>query len=164
MADSHVQSKQPTTASVCDCPRIHWAFKILVLAQFATVALTVCFLESAFDTYFTGAISLLGVCIGIWAIVKMEKSFNVSPRLKANAKLKEDGPYRFVRHPMYSALLLFCGGFVLADRSLYGIGLWLFLTIILVCKIRFEEQMLYERFEAYSDYANRTKRFVPFLI
>ena len=121
------------------------------------------YLTSAFSNLLTGSISLAGILLGIWAIVTMGRSMNISPALKQQAELKTTGPYRFVRHPMYTALLVFCGGFVIADKSFFGLSLWLALFFVLAMKIYYEEMALHDRFESYKEYAGVTRRLIPFV-
>ncbi len=72
--------------------------------------------------------------------------------------------YRFIRHPLYSSLLLFGLGAFLKGPSLLGGGLVgaLFIGVILTARI--EEKHNLERFgEEYQQYMDKTKRFIPYI-
>ncbi len=74
------------------------------------------------------------------------------------------GAFRFIRHPLYSSLLLFDLGAFLKDTSLLGGGLvgTLFVSVFLTARI--EEKHNLDRFgEEYLEYCNKTKRFFPFI-
>ena len=74
------------------------------------------------------------------------------------------GAYRFIRHPLYSSLLLFGLGAFLKNPSLLGGGLLgaLFAGVILTAKI--EEKHNLERFgHEYKHYMDKTKNFVPYI-
>jgi len=74
------------------------------------------------------------------------------------------GAYRFIRHPMYSSLLLFGLGAFLKSPSLLGGGLVgaLFTGVILTARI--EEKHNLERFgEEYQQYMDKTKCFIPYI-
>ena len=74
------------------------------------------------------------------------------------------GAYRFIRHPLYSSLLLFGLGAFLKGPSLLAGGLvgTLFVGVFLTARI--EEKHNLERFgEEYQDYCNKTKCFFPFI-
>lgn len=74
------------------------------------------------------------------------------------------GAYHYIRHPLYSSLLVFGLGAFLKDPSLLGGGLMgiLFLAVMLTARI--EEKHNLERFgEDYKQYSEKTKRFIPFI-
>ena len=109
-------------------------------------------------------VAITAIAIGLTAIVSMgRKSMNISPALRRNAELQTKGVYRFVRHPMYTAVLIFCGTYVLPDLTVHGGVLWLSLVLVLRIKIYYEERMLKMRFPGYGQYASRVKRLIPYL-
>lgn len=108
--------------------------------------------------------SAVGLCLGLWAIAAIGPTrVAIMPDVKTETQLVTAGPYRFVRHPMYASLMLFCGGFVLTPFYWWKIAAWLVLLFVLVAKSRLEERQLLARFTDYADYRNRTRRFVPFV-
>ena len=79
-------------------------------------------------------------------------------------RLIVDGPYRFIRHPLYASLFLFALGAFLKNPSWIGAGLLCanFLAVIKTAAI--EEKHNLDRFgEEYMNYMSRTKRFIPYL-
>lgn len=75
------------------------------------------------------------------------------------------GIYRFMRHPQYTGLLLFTLGWILHWPSVVTLVLWPVLVAAYVWLARQEEQQALEDFgEAYAAYAERTKRFIPFVV
>lgn len=102
--------------------------------------------------------------LGTWAVLIMRTSkFNVSPEIKQGAHLVEKGVYAYVRHPMYTAVLLFSVALLINDFSWIRLAVFLTLTITLVVKLRYEEQMLKEAFSGYEAYMQRTWRLIPWL-
>ena len=69
------------------------------------------------------------------------------------------GPYRFMRNPMYSALLLFAAAVAYADP--WKILCWLALALVLLAKAMLEERGLRARHAAYAEYSKRVRRFIP---
>ena len=88
-------------------------------------------------------------------------NFNIRPEPKQRSKLITSGPYRFVRHPMYTSVLLVMVpfGFLTGEplRALY----WLLLLAVLWKKASVEEAMLRQRFDKYGRYMQSTGRFLP---
>ena len=146
-----------------DCPRKRWVFRLLVFAQFLLVAILLVVSRPVERGWLAWTISSIGLALGLWAIVTMGRFTNISPRLKDNAPLRTNGPYKFIRHPMYSALLIFCGAYLVDNFNSYTISLWLALFFVLACKVYYEEQILRDRFTDYESYSKTTKRIFPFI-
>ena len=102
------------------------------------------------------------VALGLWALsANRPGNFNIRPLPREGGHLVQHGPYRWIRHPMYSALLL--GGVAAARLSGDG-STWLVLAalaVVLRIKSAVEERGMIARYPAYQDYRRRTHRFVP---
>lgn len=110
-------------------------------------------------------IQIAGVMLGIWAIVIMGiKNTNVTPLVKQNAHLVTNGPYAFIRHPMYSAVLLSVWPLIIDQYSLLRLMAGLILTVVLIIKMLYEENLLRKHFAGYEIYMRQTKRLIPFVI
>jgi protein-S-isoprenylcysteine O-methyltransferase Ste14 len=72
------------------------------------------------------------------------------------------GPYRWMRHPIYAAILLFAGAGAVARPSA-GSLFFLLVAAGAAVRIAAEETLLVERYPEYRDYARRTKRLIPLL-
>jgi protein-S-isoprenylcysteine O-methyltransferase Ste14 len=105
----------------------------------------------------------LGLAIRVWAVVTLGRGFRTTVEVDAGQTVIQSGPYRWVRHPAYTGLLVLLAGFGL------GIGNWVSLVVCAVVplmallrRIRVEEdeltRVLGDRYEAYR---RRTKRLVP---
>ena len=98
----------------------------------------------------------------IWVHETLGRHWSTNLQLHEGHQLITDGPYRWVRHPMYTALGacfiglgLISAGWVLAPLVIGGI-------LVLSTRIGREEQMMVEQFgQEYRDYMNRTGRFLP---
>ena len=111
---------------------------------------------------FAFSLLILSVLLIGWAIFTMRKSkLRVMPEPSANATLITNGPYRYIRHPMYTAVILFCGSLLICNFSLLRVLLITALTIVLIIKLTLEEKLLQQKFEAYQDYHKHTYRFIP---
>lgn len=106
----------------------------------------------------------LSIVIGLTAVVNMKLSnLNIVPTLKDRHQLVTHGIYRFIRHPMYTSVLLFCLALTLTVTDKQTIIVMFILLINLILKSTLEEKLLSERFDDYSYYKNKTGRFLPFL-
>lgn len=111
------------------------------------------------------ALTVAGIAFAIWARMWIAGNWSSDVTLKRDHELIVVGPYRWVRHPIYTGILLALVGTALAVgewRALLGVAIaaaafWRKLTI--------EEAVMRRQFgEAYARYAKRTPALVPFLI
>lgn len=83
---------------------------------------------------------------------------------EATTKLVRQGAYRYIRHPMYSSLLLFAWGVFLKEVSLLSTILVLIATASLIATARVEEGENLRKFgEEYRVYQRETRMFIPFV-
>jgi len=92
----------------------------------------------------------------------MRSTLTAIPIPKPDGKLSTSGLYKYVRHPMYSSVLLFCLGLALRSGSLYKYLLTLALAVLFYFKSAYEEKYLLEKYPEYQGYAERVPRFIPF--
>jgi protein-S-isoprenylcysteine O-methyltransferase Ste14 len=105
-----------------------------------------------------------GIAVGAWALTANRPgNFNIRPEPKSGGRLATGGPYRYVRHPMYLAVMLamlgFCLGYATPWRWAALAALW----IVLAIKSGIEEEALAARYPDYADYARKRKRIVPYI-
>jgi protein-S-isoprenylcysteine O-methyltransferase Ste14 len=74
------------------------------------------------------------------------------------------GPYRYLRHPIYAAILLFAAAGLAAHPSWAAAGSGALLVVGASIRAVAEERLLVERYPDYRDYARRTRRFIPFVL
>jgi protein-S-isoprenylcysteine O-methyltransferase Ste14 len=108
---------------------------------------------------------VLGVLIALWARFHLGRNWSGSVTVKQDHELVVTGPYRFVRHPIYTGLLLAVAGSACAIGQLRGL-LALALTLFaLWYKSRTEEHMMIETFgEKYIRYREAVKALIPFVL
>lgn len=142
---------------------VGWA---LVVTQFALLATLASELRHARRTRARQraaglCIAASGAVAAVVAARTLGRELRAHPAPAAAATLRTDGPYRFVRHPIYSGLLLGACGLALAASTARALATLCALAALLSVKARFEERLLAARFPAYAAYAQRTPRFVP---
>jgi protein-S-isoprenylcysteine O-methyltransferase Ste14 len=108
-------------------------------------------------------IAWLGLVIRIWAIITLGRSFRTTVEVDPGQSVVSSGPYRLIRHPSYTGLLLIVVGVGLAA------GNWLALAVCILLpggamlrRIRVEEAELTRVLgEPYRAYRDHTKRLIP---
>ena len=91
------------------------------------------------------------------------RSFHASASPTAGG-LVTTGPYRFVRHPIYAAILLFVWAGVASHPSTVNVLTAIVATAATAVRIRTEEDSLVDVYPEYAEYARRTKRLIPFVL
>ena len=118
--------------------------------------------------FFIVLISDLFVLFGYLMIVRVMKENSYASAIietKKDQKVIETGPYRIVRHPMYTGGLIFIIFTPVALGSYWAFILFLILTpIVLVLRIIGEEKYLISNLQGYNKYCQKTKyRLIPFI-
>jgi protein-S-isoprenylcysteine O-methyltransferase Ste14 len=84
-------------------------------------------------------------------------------RILSQHAIVSEGPYRFIRHPIYVGDLLLIFGLELALNSWLVVGVLFLAPVVLGMAIR-EEKKLMLTLPGYQGYCSRTKRFIPFVV
>jgi protein-S-isoprenylcysteine O-methyltransferase Ste14 len=106
-------------------------------------------------------IVLLGLWIAIWARVTLGGNWSSSVTLKEGHELIQRGPYRLIRHPIYSGLLLMVLGTAILVGRTGGFFAFLICFCALWVKARREELLLTKNLPGYPEYMARTKALIP---
>ena len=105
-----------------------------------------------------------GLMLGGWAVtVNRVGNFNIRPLPRAGGRLVQTGPYRFIRHPMYSAVLLCAVAAATLAGHAIAWGMCAALALVLGAKAVLEERWMTSVHPDYAQYQMHSKRFVPFI-
>jgi protein-S-isoprenylcysteine O-methyltransferase Ste14 len=128
-----------------------WTQKIVAwISAFFPLAL-----RTHHETLFGSVIAGLGLLLVLWAMGTLGRSFGIAP---ADRGVVKNGPYRFIRHPMYLGELISWIGAVIGDLSIWNSILISFLLMTLLLRIHWEEQVLFD----YAKYAGLVRwRLIP---
>jgi protein-S-isoprenylcysteine O-methyltransferase Ste14 len=132
-----------------------------VIAAIAVLAAT----HSLFSTSPLVILIQLGaVALSAWARLSFSKgTFRVVADPSGPSIIRR-GPYRFIRHPMYSAALIFVWTAILAHLSLMNTIIGLAVTSVVVARVVAEERLLRARYPEYVSYSRSTKALLPFVL
>lgn len=104
-----------------------------------------------------------GTLLVLWARVAFgRRSFHLAAN-PTEGGLVRTGPYRFIRHPIYTGICLITGAGVLAHSSWLAAGLWTLVLASALFRLFSEERLVSQRYPEYQEYAGRTWRMVPFV-
>ena len=107
-------------------------------------------------------ITALGIAFAIWARVHLGGNWSGSVTVKVGHQLVRTGPYRFVRHPIYSGMILASLGTALAQTHISGLVAVVLFYVGFKVKSKIEEQTMISTFGAeYSDYSRTTGAILP---
>jgi len=141
----------------------------IILGLLLTLKVRAFAITSAPKIFFWLGILLMyaGITLRLYAIKVLGRYFTTSVAIAPEQTVIEAGPYRLIRHPSYTGILI----------MLLGLGLsltnnWLSLFVIMGCaligfsyRIRVEEQVLKAQLgQQYQEYMQRTKRLIPFVL
>ena len=112
----------------------------------------------------TITIQVIAALLMVWARLTFGiRSFHGTANPTAGG-LVTSGPYRFIRHPIYAAILYFFWAGVAAHPSLITVTVGLLVTGLTAVRMVAEEKLLLPMYPEYGAYARATKRVVPFVL
>ena len=110
------------------------------------------------------ACAVIGIAFAVWARTHLGRNWGMPRAVKENPELITSGPYRYVRHPIYTGVLLALLG------SMLVAGPWWLVVFAIACAYFFysakqEEKRMRAAFpDAYPAYMRRTKMLIPFVL
>lgn len=105
-----------------------------------------------------------GIALAVWARLHLGRNWGMPMTQRADPELVTSGPYRLIRHPIYTGLLTAMLGTALVN-NLFGLIVVAVLIAYFYYSTIIEDRNLAAAFpEAYPEYRSRTKRLIPFLL
>ena len=108
-----------------------------------------------------GLLIMAGGVIGVIAGSRLGNNLTPNPIPKEGGGLETGGLYRWVKHPIYTAVLAIGTGLAALGASVAHLLIVLALVMLMGVKARVEERLLREKFPDYREYEARTGRFLP---
>jgi protein-S-isoprenylcysteine O-methyltransferase Ste14 len=147
-----------------------WGFRLRGIAAIAALIMLRAFRGHSVSIH-TLALGIVGAALvacgllfAVWARLYLGSNWGMPTSQRVEPELVTSGPYRFVRHPIYSGLILALIGTALAT-SLYGLILVVAATAYFYWSATVEERNLTQAFPSdYPAYERRTKKLIPFLL
>jgi len=106
---------------------------------------------------------ILGIGFAVWARFHLGRDWSSHPTIKEEHSLVTSGPYTYVRHPIYTGMLL-----AILGSALSGGLVWLFVFIIVLGvflrRVQVEEVLMTKLFpDQYPEYKKHSKALIPFV-
>jgi len=105
--------------------------------------------------------AVVGAVVILLAFIKLNTNLSPFPSPKTNAELIRSGVYKYVRHPIYSGILIVLFSYGLYTTSSYKLSITIILYALFYFKSAYEEARLEEMFTDYRSYKKSTGRFFP---
>ncbi len=136
---------------------------ILVILQFSSIGYLL-YKEPIFTSGSFLALQVIALVLASAGVFSLEPGkFNIRPIPKEGTKLHTHGAYRFIRHPMYAAILLFFAPITVLTLHPLVWGAYAILAATLLAKLHFEETLLTDKFPEYTSYQKNSKKLIPFI-
>jgi protein-S-isoprenylcysteine O-methyltransferase Ste14 len=111
------------------------------------------------------ALALAGVALRQYAVATLGRFFTTRVMTQPGQTVVEAGPYRYLRHPSYSGMLLTILGVLLCSTNWLSLACFALALPGIAYRIKVEEGALIQALgEPYREYMRRTSRLVPFLV
>jgi protein-S-isoprenylcysteine O-methyltransferase Ste14 len=107
---------------------------------------------------------LLGLVLAIWARIYLGKNWGMPMSKKHDPELVVTGPYQYIRHPIYTGILLMSFGSAV-DVNTYWLLVFIVSAVFFIYSALSEEKLMMDQFpKAYPPYKARTKMLIPFIL
>jgi protein-S-isoprenylcysteine O-methyltransferase len=134
---------------------------LIVVAAIAALGVTGNLFSSS---PFVIAAQASAVGLSVWARRSFHKGTFRVTAAPAGSTIMRHGPYRFVRHPMYSAALLLVWASVVSHGSVLTLTIGIAVTGVVIARVIAEDRLLTAKYPDYQDYARSTKAVLPYVL
>jgi len=135
----------------------------VILGFIAPVFLKPFFSQNTVVSIIALILTVVGIGLAIWARYHLGANWSSRPSIKEGHELITSGPYRFIRHPIYSGLLLAFIGTALINGLIWSF-IFIAIALNLIPKVLTEERLMTQQFpEQYPEYKKKTKALIPFV-
>ncbi len=104
---------------------------------------------------------LVGLALVVAGSLRLGSGLTPTPVPSERGHLETGGLYRYVRHPIYTGVLVIVAGLTVRSGSSVTLAVAVVTVVFFRGKAAWEESRLRERYDGYAEYAARTPRFVP---
>jgi protein-S-isoprenylcysteine O-methyltransferase Ste14 len=122
-------------------------------------------LFNIFTTPFLTFLIFLGLFLFFWSIKTLGlRSYSPLPVPRVGNILQVKGPYKYMRHPVYSGLFLLSIAFFVSRATMITAIFFSLFIIITDFKANYEERLMTEKHKSYLKYKRSTKKYIPHVL
>jgi len=160
-----VVSSEPTWTRIAHLTAMIVSFTLVLAGEFLPDFLREPLLPPSFPWEIVGVgISSLGVSFAIWARVTLGANWSGAVTLKKGHQIIKTGPYQWVRHPIYTGIIMNILGSAIVSEEIRGLIAIVLVVVAYLVKIPKEEKLLSKHFpKDYPKYRAKTWKLVPFI-
>ena len=139
------------------------ALIIVAVARIGNGVFTAIFAPPITLGWIGALLTALGIALAIWARLSLGRNWSARLSVKVNHQLVTTGPYAYVRHPLYTGVVLAAFGTMLTGM-IFGIVEFIAACAIVASRIKKEERDMLELFpDQYPEYKKKTCGLIPFI-
>lgn len=148
--------------------RLKLAGSVLVALQFGLIAwhfvLAALAIMQGHFPLASGLLAGAAVALAVWTLAHNRMgNFNIHPEPKSSGELITSGPYRWIRHPMYTTVLMGAAALAWMPGTALAWLVWAALVVVLFVKLTMEESWLRKHYSSYEAYERVSKRLLPWI-
>lgn len=137
-----------------------WVF---VIIQFLCILFLIIY-QPIFELSVYSYIRVFSILLALWAVVESRKGkLGILPKVLNGSSLITTGPYKLIRHPMYTSLLIFFSAGLIQKPTILNSIVYAILFLTLMLKVEYEESLLIKAYSEYKEYKNKSHRLIPFI-
>ena len=106
-------------------------------------------------------LAIFGFIVVALALLQLNKNLSPFPTPKDSAILIQNGLYTWVRHPIYSGIIILFVGYGIYQDSFFKLVITMFVWVLFYFKTQYEELQLQRKFTEYRVYKSKVGRFFP---
>lgn len=107
------------------------------------------------------ALAITGAGLILISFINLNNNLTPFPSPKSNSTLITTGVYKYIRHPIYTGILLSAAGYAVYSENTLRLIVCAALLILFLSKAAYEETLLIKKFSDYHDYKLRTAALLP---
>jgi len=160
-----VRSSEPSWTRILHLTAMVTNWVLLMAGERLPEFLRIPMLPESLSTDIAGVlIAFAGLCFAIWSRITLGSNWSGAVTLKQDHEIIRSGPYRWVRHPIYTGIITTVLGSAIATHEIRGLIAFFIVVIAYLIKIPREEKLLTEHFpKEYPSYLATTRKLIPFL-